>query len=132
MTPAELAAIHHECFTSPRPWSKAEFASLLPDPSCFLLTRPQAFLLGRTVLDEAELLTIAVAPAARRKGAGAALLAGFEAAAKMRGAVMAFLEVASDNAAAQILYAGAGWQNAGRRRSYYGDGVDAVVMRKSL
>ena len=77
-------------------------------------------------------MTIAVAPTARRAGLGAALVATFEAEAKARGAVTAYLEVSSDNVAGQALYAGAGWQNAGRRRNYYGDGVDALVLRKLI
>ena len=52
--------------------------------------------------------------------------------ARTRGAVTAFLEVASDNAPAQALYRAAGWQDAGRRRNYYAAGIDAVVMRKDL
>lgn len=132
MTPEELACLHATCFTRPRPWSAAEFSVLLADPANFLLARDGGFLLGRTVLDEAELLTLAVAPAARRRGIGGALLTGFETEAQARGATTAFLEVASDNAAAQALYAGAGWQNAGCRRDYYGDGIDALVMRKPL
>lgn len=132
MTPEELACLHAICFTRPRPWSAAELQALLADPANFLLTREAGFLLGRTVLDEAELLTLAVAPEARRQGIGAALLTGFEAEAQARGATIAFLEVAADNAAAQALYTGAGWQNAGCRRDYYGGGIDAVVMRKPL
>ena len=132
MTPEELARLHATCFTRPRPWSAAEFQALLADPANFLLTRESGFLLGRTILDEAELLTLAIAPEARRQGIGAALLAGFETRAQARGAATAFLEVASDNAAAQALYAGKGWQNAGCRRDYYGGGTDAVVMLKPL
>ena len=132
MTPQALAAIHAACFTRPRPWSAAEFAGLLAEPMNFLLTRPQGFLLGRCLLDEAELLTLAIAPQARRQGLGTALLTEFETEAATRGAVTAFLEVAADNAPAQALYAGAGWQDAGRRRDYYGGGIDAVVMRRAL
>ena len=132
MTPEELAAIHAACFTQQRPWRAAEFQTLLADKANFLITRGAGFLLGRTVLDEAELMTIAVDPTARRAGLGAALVATFEAEAKARGAVTAYLEVSSDNVAGQALYAGAGWQNAGRRRNYYGDGVDALVLRKLI
>ena len=84
MTPEELAAIHAACFTQQRPWRAAEFQTLLADKANFLITRGAGFLLGRTVLDEAELMTIAVAPTARRAGLGAALVATFEAEAKAR------------------------------------------------
>ena len=132
MTPEDLARIHAASFTRPRPWNADEFRALLAEPANFLITRDSGLLLGRSILDEAELMTLAVAPEGRRAGTGAALLAAFEDRARARGAVTAFLEVASDNAAAQALYARAGWQNAGRRRDYYGGGVDAVVMLKAL
>lgn len=131
-----LAALHARCFTTPRPWTAAEFAELLASPLCFLLTEAQGFLLGRVIADEAELLTIAVAPEARRQGEGARLLAAFAQAAKARGATTAFLEVAENNAAARALYARAGWAQAGRRKGYYhspeGDALDAVVMTLPL
>lgn len=131
-----LAALHARSFTTPRPWTAAEFAELLASPLCFLLTEAQGFLLGRVIADEAELLTVAVAPEARRQGEGARLLAAFAQAAKARGATMAFLEVAENNAAARALYARAGWAQAGRRKGYYhspeGDALDAVVMTLPL
>lgn len=132
MTPADLAALHARCFTTPRPWSEADFAELIASPLVFLLTAPQGFLLGRVVAGEAELLTVAVAPEARRTGTGRLLLAHFAEAARARAADCAFLEVAQDNAAARALYAGAGWQEAGRRKGYYrtpdGERVDALVL----
>lgn len=132
MTPEALARIHAASFTRPRPWNAAEFEGLLRDPANFLISRDAGFILGRTVLDEAELLTLAVAPDARRNGIGATLLAGFEAEARTRNAATAFLEVAGDNAPAQALYRRAHWQDAGRRRNYYAAGIDAVVMRKAM
>lgn len=65
--PPELAALHARCFTSPRPWLAREFAALLGHASIFLCHAPQGFLLGRVVVDEAELLTLAVTPEARRQ-----------------------------------------------------------------
>ena len=133
MTPDDLAALHDRCFaTHPRPWSAAEFEALLAGPPNFLLTRPQGFLLGRVIADEAELLTLAVAPEARRQGLASALLAEFAATSRARGAREAFLEVASDNAAAMALYARADWEIIGKRRNYYVPGVDAVLMRRTL
>ena len=136
MTPDALATLHACCFTTPRPWSAAEFADFLGAPMCFLLTEPAGFLLGRVIADEAELLTVAVDPAARRQGMGARLLAGFAATAKARGAATAFLEVAAGNAPAQALYAQAGWVTAGRRKAYYhapdGTAEDALVMTRDL
>lgn len=132
MTPDQLAALHMRCFrTHPRPWSAAEFADLLASPLNFLLTRPHGFLLGRTIADEAELLTVAVAPKARRQGIGAALLTQFADTARQRGANTAFLEVASDNSAAISLYESRGWTHAGNRRNYYAPSIDAIIMRRN-
>ena len=162
MTPAALAAIHAAAMEVPAPWSEKDFADLLADPAVFLslpiigpeisrgarggrqrvrhwfdepLATPLAFALGRTVLDEAELLTIAVHPDARRQGLGAETLATFEAAALGRGATRAFLEVAATNAPARGLYARAGWSGDGVRQAYYRTGagrIDAVLMSKTL
>jgi [ribosomal protein S18]-alanine N-acetyltransferase len=134
---AELSALHGRCFTAPRPWTEAEFTGFLADPLAFLLVEGDAgFLLGRAVAGEAELLTLAVAPEARRLGLGRKLVSRFLYQARLRGADSAFLEVAEDNAPARALYARAGFQTAGRRRGYYpgadGRAVDALVLRRML
>ncbi|WP_116083211.1 GNAT family N-acetyltransferase [Tropicimonas sp. IMCC34011] len=139
MTPedaAELAALHGRCFTKPRPWSATEIASLARSPGAFILGDASAFLLGRAIAGEAELLTLAVDPALRRQGRAGALLSGFETEALLRGADTAFLEVSDLNAAARALYGANGWSEAGRRARYYstpdGAQVDAVVLTKPL
>lgn len=133
MTPDDLALIHAQSFTkTPRPWGGPEIASLLDSAGTFLLSRPQGFLIGRAIFDEAELLTLAVLPAARRQGIGRTLLAEFEESAKARGAAQAFLEVSAENPGALALYSGNGWEMAGRRRNYYAPGNDAVIMTKSF
>ena len=84
---------------------------------------------------EAEVLTLAVDPAQRRRGVARALLERGADWAADHGAEMLWLEVAADNAAARGLYAAAGFQEAGRRRGYYGrtgGAVDALVMRRGL
>ena len=137
MTPEALAALHARCFTTPRPWAAAAFAGLLADPLVFLLVEGDAgFLLGRAVAGEAELLTIAVAPEARRRGLGRKLVARFLYQARLRAAERAFLEVAADNAAALRLYHAAGFVESGRRRGYYagpdGQRSDALVLTRVL
>ncbi|MBU3028583.1 GNAT family N-acetyltransferase [Paracoccus marinaquae] len=128
-----MAVLHARCFAgAPRPWAADEFSALLAARGSFLLSRPEGFLLGRTVADEAELLTLAVAPEARRQGLGRDLTARFATAAAGRGAGTAFLEVAADNRPARALYAGLGWTEAGRRPGYYGAGRDALVLRLAL
>ncbi len=130
--PEALAALHAACFTThPAPWPATGFRDLLSDPATFLIAMPEGFLAGRVVAGEAELLTLAVAPAARRRGLARALLARFDAEAAARAATAAYLEVAEDNAAARALYAGAGWHPVGRRPRYYGP-VAALILRKDL
>lgn len=133
MTPDQLALIHAQCFTTaPRPWSASEIAEILSVNGTFLLIRPNGFLIGRSILDEAELLTLAVQPTAQRQGIGRALLLDFESAAAERGAARAFLEVSALNDGAMALYSGHAWEVAGRRRNYYAPGTDAVIMAKPL
>ena len=90
------------------------------------------FALGRVAGGEVELLTLAVAPEARRQGVARDLCRRFDQAAKAAGADAAFLEVAADNGAARALYLGCGWVEAGWRPRYYGPALDAVVMRLDL
>ena len=132
MTPEAMARLHAAAFVVPRPWTAEEIAAVLAGPGALGIVRAQGFAIGRAAAGEAELLTLAVDPARRREGLGAALLAGFEACAARDGAREAALEVAEGNAAARALYARAGWREAGRRPGYYADGQDALVLRKAL
>jgi len=134
MTPEEMAICHARAFTgSSRAWSVAELTDLLASPLVFTLGDARAFALGRVIVDEAELLTLACDPAHRREGLGRARLAGFEAEARARGAVTAFLEVAADNLPAHALYEAADYAEVARRTGYYARGtVDALILRKAL
>jgi ribosomal-protein-alanine N-acetyltransferase len=137
VTPDVLAALHARSFRTPAPWSAADFAGLLADPLVFLLVEGDAgFLLGRAVAGEAELLTISVAPEARRRGLGGKLVSRFMYQAQLRGAERAFLEVAADNLPAIALYESAGFTRAGQRRGYYltpeGRRIDALVLARDL
>lgn len=137
MTPDALATLHARCFDTPPPWSAASFAAFLTDPGVFLIADPQgrAFVLGRVIAGEAELLTLASAPESRRLGLARDLLARFDEQARKRGATTAFLEVAETNTPARALYAAAGWQQAGRRPGYYRAAgkapVAALILCKS-
>jgi ribosomal-protein-alanine N-acetyltransferase len=131
-----LAAIHAEAFD--HPWDAAALADLLTAQGVFALVDPQqrGFILIRVAADEAEVLTLAVAPSARRRGLGRRLVEeGAERAAAL-GAESLFLEVAADNGAAIALYAKLAFQSAGRRARYYARSgaapVDALVLRKRL
>lgn len=134
MTPDALARLHAAAFTDgPAPWTARSFLELLSEPAVFLAAESGGFALGRRAGPEAELLTLAVHPDARRRGIGRRLVRAFEAAA---GSEEAFLEVAETNVAARALYAGLGYAPVGRRPGYYhrppAPPLDALVMRKRL
>ena len=97
---------------------------------------PAGFTLLRQIGPEVELLLIGVAPSARRRGVGRALLEAAAADARARGATTLFLEVRDGNAAAFALYRAAGYVAIGRRRDYYrgddGRRFDAITLRRVL
>jgi len=132
-----LAQLHARAFA--KPWSAAEIAKLMANGAVFaVLSRdpePDGFAMAWAAAGDAELLTLAVTPEARRRGVGAALVDAVSATALARGAASMHLEVAEDNAAARALYAKLGYEEAGRRQAYYaGEGgfVDAIVMKRTL
>lgn len=112
-----MAEVHASAFE--RPWDAATFETLCGQPGVAALGDTDGFILIRTVVDEAEILTLAVRPEARRRGAGARLVAAGAETARKQGAVSLHLEVADDNAAALVLYARAGFLETGRRAGYY-------------
>lgn len=104
-------------------WTRAQVLGMLAMPGVWLtLARMDeaavGFALCRGILDEAELLLLAVAPAARRRGVGGALLRAVIAEARGRGMAKLHLEVRAGNAAI-ALYAAAGFAKGGERRHYY-------------
>jgi len=130
---ALLADIHATAFLPDEAWSAAIFAGHLSLPGTFgFLHAAGGLVLARATVDEAEILTIAVAPEARRHGAGRALLRAAAHAASQRGAVTLFLEVSEANDIARALYESEGFGKVGQRRGYYQDGTDAVVMGLGL
>jgi ribosomal-protein-alanine N-acetyltransferase len=136
MTPEALTAVHKRSFSATRAWSAAEFASLLAQKGTLVCGTQQSFALIRVVVDEAEVLTLATDPAARRQGLAKAALGEAENAAQGMGALAMFLEVGEDNTAAKALYAACGYTQVGRRPGYYlpkdAAPVAALVMRKEL
>lgn len=135
-----LAAVHAECFD--RPWPAADLAAFSARPgACALLIEAggglAGFILCWIVAGEAEVLTLAVGPAARHQGFGRALAEAALRLCGQAGAEAMWLEVAEDNAAALALYAACGFTPAGRRPGYYDRGpaqpaIDAVVLRRTL
>ncbi len=136
----DLADLHDKAFH--RPWTALEFEELLKSPGVFAVlgeagepAEAKGFVLCRSIAGEAEVLTIAVDPAARRRGWGAALVEVAAGVAAETGAEALFLEVAVDNAAAIALYQATRFAKVGLRKGYYPhpDGAkDAVVMRRAL
>lgn len=140
-TPAHrdaLVALERTCFPPPeRPWSRQQLTAQLEDPLGlgWLAQGDEGQLLGyatfRRVLDEAELLRIATAPAVRRQGVARALLETALPELEATGVERCFLEVRQDNRAARALYQHFGFHETGLRRGYFPDGCDAVLMARS-
>ncbi len=128
-----MAAIHAQAFPPGARWGEEAFAAQLALPGVFGLIDPAGgIVLARVVADEAEILTLAVIPAVRRRGLARLLLAAAMARAGTAGARRMVLEVSADNAPARALYVAAGFAAAGRRRRYYPDGSDALVLAAML
>ena len=136
---AALAALHAAAFR--RGWSEDEFERLLIDANVIahraLIGRSLAgFIISRRAAGEAEILSVAVAPARRGRGLARKLLDLHLRRLAGLGVKSVFLEVDEDNAAARRLYAGARFRDVGRRPAYYArDGAppaSALVLRRDL
>ncbi len=127
-----LAELHSHMFDAP--WDAETFRELLAIPGTLALIAgpgaavgvpdaarqvPWGLIVGRVVVDEAEVLTLGVARERRRLGVAARLLQKLCRIVGRRGAQRLFLEVAEGNAAARALYSRLGFQELGRRRGYY-------------
>jgi [ribosomal protein S18]-alanine N-acetyltransferase len=91
------------------------------------------FLIAQHVAPEWELENIVVAEAGRRKGLGKRLLDAVLTRARETNSDAVFLEVRESNASARALYENAGFEESGRRKSYYSaPQEDAILYRRSL
>jgi [ribosomal protein S18]-alanine N-acetyltransferase len=136
-----LARLHAECFPHDR-WDAKALAELLAmkGASGHLLedgaTRlPEGLILDLILGDDAEILTLCVAPGARRQGLARRLIEDLFRRAARLGARRVSLEVAADNHAARRLYESAGFTPAGHRSGYYRRGrstVDALLFHRPL
>ena len=134
-----LAGLHASAFA--QPWDAAAFEGLILERGTVLnaLIAGDAvvgFALSRTVLDEAEVLSIVVAAASRETGQGGRLLAAHLGALAAEGVGQVHLEVEEGNAPAFALYRRFGFRTVGRREGYYrradGTRVAAVTMSLAL
>jgi ribosomal-protein-alanine N-acetyltransferase len=130
---AAMAAIHRLAFPPNAAWGADAITLQLALPGVFgWLDRRGGMILMRVAADEMEVLTLAVAPEAQRRGIGTRLLGVAMTQAYGQGARTAFLEVSVCNVAARALYDRAGFAPAGRRSRYYADGTDALVLQHAL
>ena len=124
-----LVELHAECFPN-KHWTALDFSEL-ENSGCEIITSENSFIVYRVAADEAEIITIGVRPAARRNGTASALLGILENELQKKNIKKIFLEVAVDNDAALKLYEKNGFTRVGTRPKYY-DGIDAVIMEKSM
>ncbi|MEM9233590.1 MAG: GNAT family N-acetyltransferase [Pseudomonadota bacterium] len=127
-----LSELHHAIFET-SVWESSFWRDSVRDPGCSVLIAegdegPAGLVAARQILDEAEILTIGVLPAARREGLGQELLLQTQAVLTENGTHKLFLEVAEANHAAIGLYLSAGFGRVGHRKDYYGTGKPAILM----
>jgi ribosomal-protein-alanine N-acetyltransferase len=131
-----LAIATTEARGAHQPWSQADVEAHLGDPSRVSYIACSGSVLGHVLAsaaaDQGEVLTIAVRPDARRQGVGRHLLHALYQQWRRCGVTTGWLEVRADNEAACSLYRSDGWRDAGLRKAYYRDGVDALVMRREV
>lgn len=136
----EVAALHARLFDEP--WDAPAIKSLLEHPASTSLIAVagepktiKGFVIAQLAADEAEILSIAVAPDWQRAGLGTRLIEGLARASKRGEARQIFLEVAEDNTAARALYSKLGFSETGRRKGYYkrpSGSVDALTLSLKL
>ena len=119
---AQIAELEKICFSDP--WSENSVASELNNPlSVWLVAEENGIVCGyvgsQTVLDETDMMNIAVHPDFRRKGIAAALIAELVRLLKERGSRILRLEVRESNAPAISLYETMGFTQLGLRKNYY-------------
>lgn len=140
-----LHAIDRACFPPGIAFGRAQLRTLLEHPSSlsavaeeaarvlgFILLQPRARRLGSSSLAALHILTIDVAPEARRQGTGALLMRWALAEARRLRAHAVELEVAADNQAAQAFYTRFSFRETGTIPGYYPGGLDAISMEMVL
>lgn len=130
-----IAQLHAASFG--RGWGEDEVCRLLID-SAVVAHRAMTgralvgFVMSRMAADEAEILSIAIAPARRGRGLSRPLLDYHLRSLAGLSVRAVFLEVDEHNTPARRLYDGAGFREVGRREAYYAGGAAALVLRRDL
>lgn len=133
---AALTKVESVCFDKDA-WGPALVeGELTADTRSVLLVADDSDVVGygsiQVIDDVADLQRIAVVPGARREGLGRELLEELLVKAAALGATRILLEVSVTNDAAIGLYGSFGFVEIARRRHYYADGTDALVMERPL
>ena len=132
----QIAALERACFSDP--WSERSFASELENPlSLWLVALSGETVTGyigsQQMLDEADIMNVAVHPDCRRQGIADALLEELERRLAENGVRILALEVRASNAPAIALYEKRGYTQAGLRKNYYfHPREDALILKKQL
>lgn len=132
---AAIAHLHGASFG--RGWEEDEVHRLLLDSDVVahraIVRRTMVgFIMSRMAADEAEILSVAIAPARRGRGFSRPLLDFHLRSLAGLGARTVFLEVDEHNVPACRLYGGAAFHEVGRRQGYYQGGATALVLRRDL
>ena len=133
----QIAAL--EAATFSLPWDEAAIRGELENPLALWLAAmgEDGTVLGyvgsQSCFEDADILNVAVVPAARRRGIAAALMTELEARLAPKGVERITLEVRASNVPAIRLYAGLGYVQAGLRKNYYEKPrEDALILQKQL
>jgi len=132
---AAIAAVHGASFQ--RGWGEDEIYRLLIESNVVghRVTKSGkliGFILSRLAAGEAEILSVAIAPAWRRRALARPLLDLHLRRLAGLGGRAVFLEVSERNAPAGRLYRHAGFREVARRQGYYEGGATALVLRRDL
>ena len=133
---AQVAALEAICFRDP--WSEKSVASELNNPLSHWMVAVEAdtvlgYIGSQTVLDESDMMNVAVSPAHRRRGIAEALVLALADALREKGSVKLTLEVRASNAPAITLYEKLDFKPIGLRKNYYRNPKeDALIMQKEL
>ena len=130
-----IAALHGVSFR--RGWGEDEILRLMLDRNVVtqrMTARGKVigFIMSRLAAGEAEILSVAVAPAWRGRGLSRQLLDLHLRRLAGLGIRAVYLEVGEQNAPACRLYRRAGFSEVGRRQGYYEDGATALVLRRDF